>query len=965
MFTYDTTIIDAVDAMAVPPFETSYKTIDDTSGLIIIEGLGGPIIGFATLTEFRFKCTGAGTSPLTIANAYLMDPAGSQIPIDVIINGEVTQTTWYFKPPYPDYAPSGVPDFDQKQLPYWTNPWPPVGTWSYCGPVAVANSLWWLDSEFEPNPISPPAINDGFPLVQSYAPGIWDDHDPLNVQPLVDDLAFLMNTNGMRYGTQNLCGTEVHQMANAISEYLVRQGLDWKFYVHLQKAPDFFWIEDEVKKCQDVVLLIGFWQESQGTWWRVGGHYVTVAGVDSPNMMLAISDPYIDWAETGAPGRVLPPPPHPHTGIPETLHNNATYISHDYYPIGPSPSPGGPFGFYEYPAEYIIDNFGSCQNIPDEFIQMDGEYVPGLPIYTEIEYAVVTSCKTGIVAAGSEDTNIYVWDNYGTFQWQFALGNPVVSVAIDNNGRFIAVGTRSPLAPITGSVWLFDTTLGVPPGNVLWTQPLLVATSYNGGWAGTESKSVDVKYNSYNGYVVVAAATDQGLYLYDQSGSLIWLFNHQSPETLVRISQDGNYIVCLGNIDGQVHYFSHMRDGVPGWQTTDGVPVWESPDVHAFWAAISGDGSYIAYSGGTWPTPDRIHLISMNSAPYPTMVWESILPAFAFWRVDMPCSGKSVIAVNDDPSDSVGAIAIYWDDGGDSWDGGDSVPVWTYWPGKETGGAQIPTADFYTVAISENGEYVATGGAPANIYQLKKVGMLHQQMGLMPHRIQSIDLSFEGKYGAAVDWSGTIWFFDKDTGFITSWTNPTQMPFHCVAVSKLYPCLYPYLNHDIKVTNIKTCKDSGTPIPVLTLDNTAHLNVTVLNEGAFTESFQVAVYANSTLIGVKTVSNLGSGLQTTLEFIWNTTGWIKGKYTLNVQASIVTDEIDVYDNSYIGAISIRVAKKGDVKPDDAVNVLDLIVVAGVLGTNPSSPNWNPNADVKHDHVINVLDLIVVAGALGT
>ncbi|NWF86340.1 hypothetical protein HXY32_00760 [Candidatus Bathyarchaeota archaeon] len=965
MFTYDTTMIDAVDALAVPPFETSYKMIDDASGLIIIEGFGGPVTGIAKLTEFRFKCTRAGTSPLTIADAYLADPAGFQIPIDNIINGIVTQTTWYFKPPYPDYAPSGVPDFDQKQLPYWTNPWPPIGTWSYCGPVAVANSLWWLDSEFEPNPIPPPIINDGFPLVQSYAPGVWDDHDPLNVQPLVDDLAFLMNTNGMRYGTQNLCGTEVHQMANAINEYLIRQGLDWKFYVHLQKAPSFLWIEDEVKKCQDVVLLLGFWQESQGTWWRVGGHYVTVAGVDSLNMMLAISDPYIDWAETGGMGRVLPPPPHPHTGIPETLHNDAAYVSHDYYPIGQSPSPGGPFGFYEYPAEYVIDNFGSCQNTPDEFIQMDGEYVPGLPIFTEIEYAVVTSCKTGIVAAGSEDTNIYVWDYYGAFQWQFALGNPVVSVAMDNNGRFIAAGTRSPFAPITGSVWLFDTALGGPPGNILWVQTVPVAVSYNGGWAGTESKSVDVKYNAYNGYVVVAAATDEGIYLYDQSGSLIWLFNHQSPETLVRISQDGNYIVCLGNSDGQVHYFSHMRNGVPGWQAADGVPVWESIDVHAFWAAISGDGSYIAYSGGTWPMPDRIHLISMHSAPYPKMVWEYILSVSAFWRVDMPCSGKSVVTVNDDPSDTVGAIAIYWDDGNDGWDGGDSTPVWTYWPGKETGGAQIPTDDFYTVAISENGGYVATGGAPANIYLLKNAGMLQQKMGLMPHRIQSVDLSFEGKYGAAVDWSGTIWFFDKDTGFILSWANPMQMPFHCVAVSKLYPCIYPYPNHDIKATDIKTCKDSGTPTPVLTLHNTAHVNATVLNGGVFTESFQVAVYANSTLIGVKTVSNLGPGLQTTLEFIWNTTGWTKGKYTLHVQASIVTDEIDVYDNSYIGAISIRLTKKGDVKPDDAVNVLDLIVVAGVLGTNPSSPNWNPNADVKHDHAINVLDLIVVAGALGT
>jgi hypothetical protein len=54
--------------------------------------------------------------------------------------------TWqgYVKPSYPDYAPSGMPDFDEKQ-----DLWGPApGVYTWCGPVAVANSLWWLDSEY-------------------------------------------------------------------------------------------------------------------------------------------------------------------------------------------------------------------------------------------------------------------------------------------------------------------------------------------------------------------------------------------------------------------------------------------------------------------------------------------------------------------------------------------------------------------------------------------------------------------------------------------------------------------------------------------------------------------------------------------------------------------------------------------------------------------------------------------------
>ena len=76
-----------------------------------------------------------------------------------------------------DYAPKGMPDFDQKQD-QWDNPPGPGAGWYYCGPVAAANSLWWFDSKFEPNPISPPAINDGYPLVRAPAAALYDDHSP-------------------------------------------------------------------------------------------------------------------------------------------------------------------------------------------------------------------------------------------------------------------------------------------------------------------------------------------------------------------------------------------------------------------------------------------------------------------------------------------------------------------------------------------------------------------------------------------------------------------------------------------------------------------------------------------------------------------------------------------------------------------------------------------------------------------
>jgi hypothetical protein len=46
-------------------------------------------------------------------------------------------------------------------------------------------------------------------------------------------------------------------------------------------------------------------------------------------------------------------------------------------------------------------------------------------------------------------------------------------------------------------------------------------------------------------------------------------------------------------------------------------------------------------------------------------------------------------------------------------------------------------------------------------------------------------------------------------------------------------------------------------------------------------------------------------------------------------------------------------------------VLDLIFIATRLGAKPGDLSWNPRADIKEDDVINVLDLILAAQYLGT
>jgi uncharacterized repeat protein (TIGR01451 family) len=309
----------------------------------------------------------------------------------------ITGGPFYWKPgPWEDYAISGMPDFDQRQN-SWFTPTSAIST--HCGPVAMANSLWWFDSKFETltgtSPLS--SISDSYRLVTSYNPGGWDDHDPQNVIPLVDDLA--NNYFGTNQGVQ---GTNVINMFYGTHQYLRDHGLWDDYVVTLVEKPDFDWVADEVMRSEDVILLLGFWQEQppgSGTWTRLGGHYVNVAGVDPIGPMIAFSDPYVDAAEGGlVPGHVLSGTlilPHL-GGHGSFVHNDAGNVSHDIYPVVPTNSPGGKWGPDLYPWNWFIDWF-----FPASVINPHPSLPPGplpfdfgLSVQVEVEFALTVSPYT-------------------------------------------------------------------------------------------------------------------------------------------------------------------------------------------------------------------------------------------------------------------------------------------------------------------------------------------------------------------------------------------------------------------------------------------------------------------------------------------------------------------------------------------------------------------------------------------
>ena len=328
-------------------------------------------------------------------NVGLLEPLGS-MEIDVTFTAANSPAMLWKEGGWQDYAPKGIPDFDQKQA-GWDSPLGSGAGWYRCAPVAAANSLWWFDSKFEPAPVAQPGVSDNYPLVSTYSDtAVWDDHDPRNVAPLVDDLAALM-------GTTAEAGTTPAGLAAGITQFIADAGLATSYTVTPQKAPGFAWVGDEVRRSEDVILLIGFWQESVSGRppSRVGGHYVTVSGADLANGSVAISDPYRNAAEAGGAGRVLPGAHadlHPAPGAAgDTVHNDAQYISADAYPSIATTLPGGVWALGGYlPADPAV----SCvevstfagRNLPAEFAAQQAACDPqGGALWATVEYAVAVS----------------------------------------------------------------------------------------------------------------------------------------------------------------------------------------------------------------------------------------------------------------------------------------------------------------------------------------------------------------------------------------------------------------------------------------------------------------------------------------------------------------------------------------------------------------------------------------------
>jgi hypothetical protein len=103
--------------------------------------------------------------------------------------------------------------------------------------------------------------------------------------------------------------------------------------------------------------------------------------------------------------------------------------------------------------------------------------------------------------------------------------------------------------------------------------------------------------------------------------------------------------------------------------------------------------------------------------------------------------------------------------------------------------------------------------------------------------------------------------------------------------------------NDVAITNLVT------PTTAILGDLVA-INVTIANKGSAAATYNITVYANTTLIGNQTDNNLPAGEVTTLPFIWDTTAVAAGNYTINATARLPPGD-NPSDNSRNATIEIK------------------------------------------------------------
>jgi len=180
---------------------------------------------------------------------------------------------------------------------------------------------------------------------------------------------------------------------------------------------------------------------------------------------------------------------------------------------------------------------------------------------------------------------------------------------------------------------------------------------------------------------------------------------------------------------------------------------------------------------------------------------------------------------------------------------------------------------------------------------------------------------------------------------------------YTIAVNNIdrYPMAQPLSLHDIGITNVIPSKT------VVGQGFTLYIDLRILNYGMFSETFTVAIYANTNVITTLVNIVLTSKNFITITFNWNTAGFPQDTYAISACVTQVPGETNTIDNTFI-CDTVHVVIPGDFDVDNDVDYDDIIYFVTAYIIYWSDQGKDPACDFDNDCDIDYDDIVTFVTA---
>lgn len=460
-----------------------------------------------------------------------------------------------------------------------------------------------------------------------------------------------------------------------------------------------------------------------------------------------------------------------------------------------------------------------------------------------------------------------------------------------------------------------------PPGESTWSSPLEVTAVSSDpwiNWAGYVVESPTQPITAVEGYWIVP---EFGTDLYGNQAIWVgiggWGGGYSWEHPLIQAG-----IIAITMPDRGNTYYYAFYEAVPGFN---------SPDPNSDHQIFPGDTMWTKVSeSSTAPGKWRIDVVDVTQDWTWTVDEISTWP----WAVDQTTAewifepgagwlGDTNIASSFTPiafSDAKLRIdsTVY-----DMGKVGQSIDINLHQPKFWRAGA-LPSTSISAISSFRNFEISDTGSRPPTLLQpitsisLFSSAELHiydslgnhlgynSTSGLIDFEIpDSIYFEEEGVQSALLfnPDEYTIDLVGKEDG---------DFHLHTQAITNETVTLDQWVNETITIDETKTyylihqisLQDLVNSETIIEQGYNCSISVVVVNNGNYTETFNVTAYANTTIVGTQLVTLL-SGNSSTVTFTWDTAGFALGNYTISAVADAVPGETDTADNTYIdGTVKI-------------------------------------------------------------